>query len=87
MKFSDLEFKSHSAGIGGVQAKKKFSNGWGISVIRASFSYGGEKGLYELAVFGQDGKLHYDNLVAKRDVRGYLTSKEVEKLGTQVEKF
>jgi hypothetical protein len=87
MNFSELEFKDHPAKMGGIQAKKIFRNGWGISVIKTPFSYGGPTGLYELAVLGKDGDIHYRNPVADGDVRGYLTEEEVTQLGTEVENY
>ena len=87
MKFDELEFKEHPAGMGGIQAVKTFPNGWGVSVIQTRFSYGGNRGLYELAVLGKGGLLHYDNNVANGDVRGYLTIEDVESLATEVESY
>ena len=48
--FSSLLFKDHRSHIGGVHALIFFPNGYGASVIRTEFSYGGPEGLYELAV-------------------------------------
>ena len=88
MKFHELKFDRHPAGFGGVRAKHTFPNGWGVSVICVpGFSYGGEQGLYELAVVGPDGGLHYDNPVANGDVRGYLTPEDVDRLMAMVELF
>jgi hypothetical protein len=51
MKFSELDFQPHpNPNWDGVQAKHFFGNGYGVSVIRSSHSYGGSDGLYELAV-------------------------------------
>jgi hypothetical protein len=86
MKFQELKFNPHPSGMGGVQAIMTFKNGFEVSVIQFQYSYGGDKGLYELAV-RKNGTLHYDNPVADGDVRGYLTEEEVEKLATQVEGF
>jgi hypothetical protein len=60
---------------GGVQRFYKFSNGYGASVVRHSFSYGGEDGLWELAVF-KDGKICYDTPITD-DVLGHLTEQMV----------
>lgn len=61
---------------GGVQWKFKFANGFGASVVRHSFSYGREEGLWELAVLGRNGRLCYDSGITD-DVLGYLTEPEV----------
>lgn len=85
MKFSDLQFKPHKVGEG-IHAVHQFENGYSVSVIQATFSYGGDQGLYELAVL-KNGCLHYNNPVANGDVRGGLTSEEVEELANRVERF
>lgn len=52
----------------------RFANGYGASVI--DDGYGGEAGLYELAVIGPDGGLCYDTPVTS-DVLGFLSEDEV----------
>ena len=61
-----------------------FDNGFRVSVI--SHGYGGEDGLLELAVVTKDG-LHYNNSVARGDVRGRLTQEEVDELIEEVKSF
>lgn len=61
---------------GGVQHRFKFSNGFGASVVMHGGSYGGDKGLWELAVLGPDGHLTYDTPVTS-DVLGYLAEADV----------
>ncbi len=73
--FNDLEFKTHPIGIG-VIAREDFNNGYGVTIVKGPHTYGGDKGLYELAVW-KDGELHYDNEVAKGDVVGYLREEDV----------
>ena len=50
--FKDLDFQPHPnmGHVGGVQARITFDNGYGASVVRSQYTYGGDKGLYELAV-------------------------------------
>jgi hypothetical protein len=74
--FNDLEFEPHAAGMGGVMSQIQFDNGYGVSVVKTPYSYGGSKGLYELAVL-KDGEIHYDNPIANGDVVGYLQEKDV----------
>ncbi len=74
--FKDLEFKEHPNGMGGVQAIIKFDNGFGASIVKTPYSYGGAKGLYELAVFGKDGDITYDTPITN-DVLGYLSEAAV----------
>lgn len=74
--FKDLEFKSHPYHLGGVQAVITFDNGYGASVVCTPHTYGGDKGLYELAVLGEDGHLTYDTPITS-DVIGYLRDIDV----------
>jgi len=78
-EFKDLEFKELPDGSG-IYSRTMFENGFGASVIRHKYSYGGKDGLYELAVLDTDGELHYDNPVAEGDVHGYLTEDDVTEL-------
>lgn len=75
MTFDDLDFKPHPNWPDGVQAKAEFPNGYGVSVIKSVNSYGGSRGLYELAVF-KDGRLCYDTPITG-DVLGYLSPSTV----------
>jgi hypothetical protein len=84
-EFKDLEFKTHLISKG-VQARMDFDSGFGVSVVSTPFSYGGNDGLYELAVF-KDGEIHYDTLVANGDVQGYLTEDNVTELMIQIQKL
>jgi hypothetical protein len=53
-----------------------FLNGYGVSIIRNAFSYGGRDGKFEVAVIDADGNLQYDTPVTG-DVLGYLDIPEV----------
>ena len=83
--FKDLEFKPHSMGEG-VASRLSFDNGYGVSVVRTSFTYGGKEGLYELAVLDSDGSLTYSTPVTN-DVIGYLSEDEVSDIMEQVQKL
>ena len=76
--FKDLDFQPHPnmGHVGGVQARIIFDNGYGASVVRSQYTYGGDKGLYELAVFGKDGHITYDTPITN-DVIGYLRPEDV----------
>jgi hypothetical protein len=84
--FNHLEFKDHPNHIGGVQSRMDFENGFGVSVVKTPYSYGGDRGLYELAVF-KDGHIHYDNPIAKGDVVGYLRAEDVTDAMLIIQKF
>ena len=88
--FKDLEFKSHPNSTigfdGGVQARLDFDNGFDVSVVKGPHTYGGDRGLYELAVF-KDGEIHYDNPIANGDVVGYLREEDVTDAMLVIQKF
>jgi hypothetical protein len=88
MNFSELNFQSIDH-LNGVQALQFFPNGYGASVVRHSHSYGGENGLYELAVIKGDESLWsivYDTpITSDSDVVGHLTEDEVSDVLVQIE--
>jgi hypothetical protein len=64
----------------GPRVRVTFENGYGASVVRNMYSYGGSEGLWELAVLGLEGGLTYETPVTD-DVIGHLDGGEViEKL-------
>jgi hypothetical protein len=90
--FKDLEFHKSEDYDDGVYAFEFFDNNFGVSVIKNKYSYGGSKGLYELAVVYMspemnESRLHYNNDVAQGDVRGHLTEDDVTELMQQVANF
>ena len=83
--FNDLEFKQDiQRGLNA--ARVMFDNGYGASVVVGPYTYGGEDGLYELAVLGKDKKLTYDTSVTD-DVEGYLSEDDVTRLLEQIQKL
>lgn len=72
-QFKDLVFNPADMGI---QALIEFKNGYGASVVKSQFSYGGSMGLYELAVLDKDGHIIYDTHIT-HDVLGYLNEDDV----------
>jgi hypothetical protein len=74
-KFEDLDFQTHDD-LRGVVSRLMFDNGYGVSVVRHPYSYGGDQGLYELAVLDSEGNLTYETEVTN-DVIGYLTPEDV----------
>lgn len=70
----------------GTQDIYRFDNDYGASVVRHRFSYGGDQGLFELAVIEFESsksnkhyRLVYNTPIAD-DVIGYLTKKEVNQI-------
>jgi len=76
-RFKALEFKPHPHWVG-VQARMDFPNGYTASVIRSEHSYGGDDGLYELAIL-RDGNLDYDTPITD-DVLGHQTEADIDQL-------
>lgn len=67
---------------GGIQKLYKFDNNFGASVVKHSFSYGGNDGKWELAVIqfdGDDWGITYDTPITD-DVIGYLSDGGVEEI-------
>ena len=73
---------------GAVQKLYRFANSYGASVVKGEHTYGGDEGLWELAVvrFKTDGdySLDYTTPVTE-DVEGHLTDDAVEELLTKIE--
>ena len=87
-KFEDLKFdrmENHPS-LTGVQTRMVFENGYGVSVVSHTYSYGGKDGLFEVAVLGKDGELTYDTPVTN-DVIGYLDPIEVTDIMKQVQEL
>lgn len=82
MKFEDIRFEPFNRG--GVRATVKFSNGWGASVVRHDYTYGGDEGLFELAVLDSAGDISYSTSIAS-DVIGWLNPGDVEDLLVRIE--
>lgn len=64
----------------------EFANGFAASIVRGIGTYGADRGLFELAVL-EAGSLHYENPVAREDVRGELTPIEVLELLREISEF
>ena len=61
-----------------------FENGYGVSVVSHSYSYGGRDGLFEVAVLDKDGDLTYETSVTN-DVVGYLNPEDVTEIMEKVQ--
>lgn len=80
-KTNFLDFDSRPAN-GGVQYKAFFDNGYGVSIVKHDFSYGGNLGLWELAVLEgnkDNSRLCYETPITS-DVLGYLENDEVNEI-------
>jgi len=87
--FKDLEFKPHpmAESLKGIVSRIMFDNGFGVSVVKHQYSYGGDRGLYELAVLDSNGEIHYNNSVTNGDVIGYLKPEDVTNLMEKIQKL
>lgn len=77
---------------GGIQYLAKFPNNYGASIVQHSFSYGGDKGLWELAVIKyEEGETNIDNFALTyktpitNDVLGHLTDDQVNEILDKIE--
>ena len=82
--FNDLDFQPMQFDVG-IQARIYFDNGYGASVIKSPYSYGGNQDLYELAVI-KDNAICYDTPITD-DVIGYLTEDDVTKYLGQIQEL
>ena len=84
--FKDIIFKSNPMGEDfGIVSRTKFDNGYEVSVVKSLYTYGGDKGLYELAIF-KDGEIRYDTPITG-DVIGYLRPEDVTDVMERVQKL
>jgi hypothetical protein len=81
--FNDLEFRQSYAG--GEISRLFFDNGYGVSVVRGPFTYGGPAGLFELAILdAQTQKLVFNTPITD-DVIGHLTEEDVTQLMAEIQ--
>ncbi|RZD49657.1 MAG: hypothetical protein CXT67_09890 [Methanobacteriota archaeon] len=88
MKFKEIKFRSHGVDPEGVHGVVRFRNGYGLSIVRHSYSYGGDKGLYELALLKigtlkgasqeNDWDIVYNEELGYSDVLGWMSEEDVE---------
>lgn len=87
--FNDLEHQKTDDFRNGTHAVMFFDNGYGVSVIRHNYSYGSDRGLYELAVLKgnlESSDLCYDTDITN-DVLGYLSPEDVSKAMIDVQEL
>jgi len=85
MKFKDLEFKELPDGSG-IYCRIQFENGYGASIVKHKYSYGGDKGLYEIAVLDSSDEITYTTSVTD-GVIGYLRPEDVTDVIEKIEKL
>lgn len=63
----------------GVQTILQFGENYELSVIKSDFSYGGDRGLYEIGVFKNDVMIELPGVTNKGDtIKGFLTEADVD---------
>jgi hypothetical protein len=84
--FNDIVFKTNPLGADfGIVSRTEFDNGYEVSVVKSPYTYGGDKGLYELAVF-KDGEITYATPITD-DVIGYLRPEDVTEVMTKIQQL
>jgi hypothetical protein len=74
-----VEVNPRSESYSNNQIVFKFPNGYGASLIQGPYSYGGNRGLFEIAVLtfnGNDHEICYTTDITD-DVLGHLTEEDV----------
>ena len=71
---------------GGIQKIYQFENGMGASVVRHNGSYGGDRGLWELAVLDQAGDLDYSTPITN-DVLGHQNDEDIQNVLMEISKL
>lgn len=84
MKISDLKFEPHPGGFGGTQAKVKFKNGYGASIITGPMFYTDAEHPYEIAVLNLEDAIDYTTPITN-DVVGHLNEEEANEILSQIE--
>jgi hypothetical protein len=84
MRFEDIVM-DYDDSLEGVQGIVEYGP-YELSIIKHKYSYGGTKGLYEIAVFKNAEQVELPGITAKGDtVKGFLTENEVD--GIMVKMF
>ena len=84
--FNDIVFKTNPMGADfGIVSRTEFDNGYEVSVVKSEYTYGGSKGLYELAIF-KDGEICYDTSITD-DVVGYLRPEDVTDVMAKIQQL
>ena len=84
--FNDIVFKTNPMGADfGIVSRTEFDNGYEVSVVKSPYTYGGDNGLYELAVF-KDGEITYATPITD-DVIGYLRPEDVTEVMAKIQQL
>lgn len=75
--------------LDGIQKLYRFDNGFGASVIKHKFSYGGKQGFWELGIISWEGDSYELTILVEDtgDVKGWLDESEVDILLDRIDKI
>ena len=82
INFKDLKFEQWPD-MDGIYCRIQFENGYGASIVKHPYSYGGKDGLYEIAVIDSEGQITYDTSITN-DVIGYLSEDDVARYVNEI---
>lgn len=79
IKWNELKFLKFGQELHKAQYVFKLPDGYRVSVVRGPYTYGGDKGLWEMALINPKGGIDYDvdEDIFRGDVLGYLTEANV----------
>ena len=77
MRFEDVKM-DYNEMLNGVTGRVDYGE-YELSIVKHAHSYGGEQGLYEIAVFKDNNQVELPGITEPNDtVRGFLTEQEVD---------
>lgn len=87
MTFNELTFEQDEDDMQ-ESAWHIYDNNYGVSVVRGPYTFGGDKGLYELAIIymapeDKESRICYDTPITN-DVMGHLAPEDVTEIMKQV---
>ena len=87
MTFNELTFEKDDYDMQ-ESAWHIYDNNYGVSVVRGPYTFGGDKGLYELAIIymapeDKESRICYDTPITN-DVMGHLAPEDVTEIMKQV---
>jgi len=91
IKFTDIPFKPVSSGpppyyMSGISALMDLNNGYRVSIIMHTTSYGGDKGFYEIMVTDTNDEVRKPLPdIGDDGVKGYLSAKDVEAILNEID--
>lgn len=77
MRFEDVKM-DYNEMLNGVTGRVNYGD-YELSIVKHAHSYGGNRGLYEIAVYKGDNQIELPGITETNDtVKGWLTEQEVD---------